>query len=96
MFFCRASSLFTWALFRSSVLDFANHERFDAGFVSALGDGISFRGDAELTALIIKVLHEQEDVLIERLLLLPQFAFRHLAVVSATRTSPRDVCPSPG
>jgi hypothetical protein len=35
-------------------VDFANHERFDAGFVSALGDGISFRGDAELTALVVE------------------------------------------
>ena len=46
-------------------INLAYQEGFDTGLVALLGDGVGFFGDSQLLRLVIKMFHQQENILIE-------------------------------
>lgn len=46
-------------------VNLAYQEGFDTGLVALPGDGVGFFGDSQLLRLVIKMFHQQENILIE-------------------------------
>ena len=50
-------------------IDLSDHECLDRSLVALLGNHISFLSDLQLGSLVIKVFHQQENILIEMTIL---------------------------
>ena len=61
--------------------DGAGHECLHIGVVASVGNAVHLIGDAQLACLVVQLFHEDEEVLLERLLLLFQLIAPCLAVV---------------
>lgn len=61
-------------------IDLSDHECLDRSLVALLGNHISFLSDLQLGSLVIKVFHQQENILIETDFLLANLGQCHIAV----------------
>ena len=61
-------------------IDLSDHECLDRSLVALLGNHISFLSDLQLGSLVIKVFHQQENILIETDFLLTNLGQCHIAV----------------
>lgn len=71
MCFRRASSFGVLGIIQIQCIDFTNQEGFNTGFVTLLSYAIRLFGYLQLLCLIIEMLYQQEYVLVEVDLFLP-------------------------